>query len=443
MSEFCTARTELLDKFRAEPRLIRPHQSITRAEVSRLKILQRKRAGEAVRSLFEPASVAVVGASDDPTKFGYLLMSNLLDFGYKGKIYPVNRKRETVFGLRCYPTVKAIPDEVEAVIVLVPAEHTLQIMQECVEKSVSGVIICTSGFREAGRGGAELEEKILETAGKGGIRIAGPNTTGFLNAYNGFTSAFVKISRPRPGNVSIISQTGMFASVLLEHILSTQPFGLSKVAGLGNKTDIDDADVLEYYEDDEETKVIAIYAEGIKDGRRFLEVSKRVARKKPIIILKSARSSSGGRAALTHTGSLMVRDEIFDAVCRAAGLIRVEDIEELIDLAKAFALLPAARGDRVGVIAYTGAGCVMSADAIERYGLKLATPTEETMERLRRHAPSFGILSNPLDAELVRQGVGDPQTSLIISLEAFLSDPEVDMVSLVLVGLTKESKIWD
>jgi acyl-CoA synthetase (NDP forming) len=316
-------------------------------------------------------------------------------------------------------------------------------MQECVDKGVRGVIICTSGFREAGEDGAELQEQVLEIAGKGGIRIAGPNTTGILNAYNGFTSAFVKISRPRLGNVSIISQTGMFASVLLEHILSTQPFGLSKVAGLGNKADIDDADVLEYYEDDEDTKVIVIYAEGIRDGRRFLEVSKRVARKKPIIILKSARSSSGGRAALTHTGSMMVRDEVFDAACRAAGLIRVEDIEELIDLAKAFAFLPAPRGERVGVIAYTGAGCVMSADAIERYGLKLATLTDETMEKLKRHAPSFGILSNPLDAELVRQGVGDPQASLTISLEAFLSDPGVDMVSLVLVGLTKESKIWD
>jgi len=396
-----------------------------------------------IKSLFEPSSVAVVGASDDPAKFGYLLMSNLLELGYRGKIYPVNKNRETVLGLKCYPSVSAVPAEVETVIVIVPAQYVPQIMQECAEKKVKGAIVCTSGFREAGEKGAELERQMLQIAKSGRVRIAGPNTTGLLNVYNGFTSAFVKISKPKWGNVSIISQTGMFASVLLEHILSTQSFGLSKVAGLGNKADVDDADILEYYEDDPNTKVIAIYAEGIKNGRRFLEVSKRVSKKKPIIILKSARSGYGGRAALTHTGSLMVRDEIFDAVCKAAGLIRVEDVEELIDLIKAFAFLPPPRGDRVGVIAYTGAGCVMSADAIEKYGLRLATLSKETMEKLTRYAPGFGILSNPLDAELVRQGIGGSEASLVLSLESYLADPNVDMVSLVLVGLTKESKIWE
>jgi len=397
----------------------------------------------AIKSLFEPSSVAVVGASDDPAKFGYLLMSNLLELGYGGKIYPVNKNRETVLGLKCYPSVSAIPAEVETVIVIVPAQYVPQIMQECVEKKVKGAIICTSGFREAGEKGAELEQQMLQIARAGGVRIAGPNTTGLLNVYNGFTSAFVRISKPKRGKVSVISQTGMFASVLLEHILSTQAFGLSKVAGLGNKADVDDADILEYYEDDPNTRVIAIYAEGIRDGRRFLEVSRRVSRKKPIIILKSARSGSGGRAALTHTGSLMVRDEIFDAACKKAGLIRVEDIEELIDLVKAFAFLPPPGGDRVGVIAYTGAGCVMSADAIEKYGLRLATLSKQTMEKLTRYAPGFGILSNPLDAELVRQGIGGSEASLALSLESYLADPNVDMVSLVLVGLTKESKIWD
>jgi acyl-CoA synthetase (NDP forming) len=400
-------------------------------------------AKDAVRSLFEPNSVAVVGASEDPTKFGYLLMKNLIELGYSGKIYPVNKNRDTVLGHKCYPTVKSIPNEVETVIIIVPAQHIPQIMKECSEKKVKGAVVCTSGFREAGEKGAELEREMLQNAKIGGIRIVGPNTTGLLNVYNGFTSAFVKISKPRRGSVSIISQTGMFASVLLEHILSTQAYGLSKVAGLGNKADLDDSDILEYLEDDVNTKVIAIYAEGIKNGRRFLEISKRVLKKKPVIILKSARSGSGGKAALTHTGSLMVRDEIFDAVCKTTGLIRVEDIEELLDTIKAFAFLPPSKGDRIGVIAYTGAGCVMSADAIEKYGLKLAKLSEQTMQKLKRFAPDFGILSNPLDAELVRQGIGSAEGSLVLALESYLEDPNVDMVSLVLVGLTKESKIWD
>jgi len=398
---------------------------------------------EVVKTLFEPSSVAVVGATEDPNKFGYALMRNLVDLGYKGRIYPVNRNRDTVLGLKCYPTVTAIPHEVETVIIIVPAQHVPQIIRECADKHVKGVIVCTSGFREAGEDGAKLEREMLEAAKSGGVRIAGPNTTGLLNVYNGFTSAFVKLSRPKRGPVSIISQTGMFASVLLEHILSTQTYGLSKVAGLGNKVDLDDADILEYFEDDPDTRVIAIYAEGIKNGRRFLEVSRRASKKKPILVLKSARSQPGGKAALTHTGSLMVRDDIFDAACKTAGLLRVEDIEELLDLAKAFAFLPPPRGDRVGVIAYTGAGCVMSADAIDRYGLHLATLSDETMKKLTSYAPGFGILSNPLDAELVRMGMGSAEGSLTLSLESYLADPNVDMVSLVLVGLTKKSKIWD
>ncbi len=416
---------------------------MTESMASRTTSTNANEAKIAVRKLFEPESVAVVGASDDPAKFGYLLMSNLIDLGYSGRIYPVNRNRESVLGMKCYPSVSVISHSIDTVIIIVPAQYVPQIIKECAEKNVKGAIVCTSGFKEAGERGAELERKMLEIAKAGRVRIVGPNTTGLLNVYSGFTSAFVKISRPRRGNVSIISQTGMFASVLLEHILSTQPYGLSKVAGLGNKADLDDADILEYYDDDPNTKVIAIYAEGIKNGRRFLEVARRVAKRKPILILKSARSQSGGKAALTHTGSLMVRDEIFEAVCKSAGLMRVEDIEELLDLIKAFALLPQPKGDGVGVIAYTGAGCVMSADAVEKYGLRLAKLSAESMEKLTRYTPEFGIVSNPLDAELVRQGIGSTEGSLTLALETYLTDPNVDMLSLVMVGLTKESKIWD
>ncbi|MGQ9639247.1 MAG: acetate--CoA ligase family protein [Candidatus Bathyarchaeia archaeon] len=396
-----------------------------------------------VRGIFEPQGVAVVGATEDPAKSGYFLLRNLIDLGYGGKIYPVNRNRETILGLKCYPKVNKIPGEVETAIIIVPAMEVPQVMRDCAEKKVKGVVICSSGFGEAGVEGVKLEKEILGIARESGMRILGPNTTGVMNTYNGFTSSFVKISKPRKGPVSIIAQTGMFASVLLEHILTTQPYGLSKIAGLGNKIDVDDSDILEYFEEDPNTKVIAIYAEGIRDGRRFLEVSRRVAMKKPIIILKSARTRLGGKAALTHTGSIMVRDEIFDAVCKTAGIIRVGDIEELLDLMKIFAISPPPRGDRVGVIAYTGAGCVMSADAVESYGLRLAELSNKTMNMLRMYTPPFGILTNPLDAELIRMKVGDAEKSMRLSLEAFMKDPNVDMISLVMVGLTKGSKIWE
>ncbi|MBS7626711.1 CoA-binding protein [Candidatus Bathyarchaeota archaeon] len=398
---------------------------------------------ESIRSLFDPESVAVVGATENPEKPGYLLLRNLIDLGYRGKIYPVNRGRETVLGLKCYPRVNEIPGEVETAVIIVPAKEVPKIMEDCGDKKVRSVIICSSGFGEAGGDGAKLEKMILEIASRHGIRIVGPNTTGILNTYNGFTSSFVKLSKPVRGPVSIIAQTGMFASAMLEHILTTQPYGLSKVAGLGNKVDVEDSDILEYLEGDPDTRVVAIYAEGIRDGRRFIEVSRRVSPKKPIIILKSARTRSGGRAAETHTGSLMVRDEIFDAACRAAGIIRAGDIEELLDYTKAFAMSPPPRGDRVGVIAYTGAGCVMSADAIEDYGLRLAELSEETMETLRTYTPPFGVLSNPLDAELIRMKVGNAEESMKLSLEAFMRDPNVNMVSLVMVGLRRGSKIWE
>ena len=396
-----------------------------------------------MKYLFEPKSVAVVGASDDETKFGYFLMKNLMNFGYNGKIYPVNKKRDKVLGLECFSTVDSIPGEVEVAITIIPAIFVPQVMKDCAKKGVKGVIVCTSGFGEAGEDGAKLEKELIDVVKESGIRIVGPNTTGLLNAINGFTSTFVIISKPRKGSVSFIAQSGMFASVILEYMLSTQPFGFSKVAGLGNKIDVDDADVLDYLDQDDETKVIAIYMEGIRKGRKFYKVAKKVAARKPIVVLKSARSKSGGEASLTHTGSLLVKDEIFEAVCKSTGLIRVEDLEELIDLTKAFALCPLPKGNKIGVIAYSGGACVMSSDACEKYGLKLAKFSDATKSKLTAHAPSFAIIRNPIDAELIRQGVGDMNTSLELSLEAVASDENVDAISVVLVGLSSGKTIWD
>ena len=396
-----------------------------------------------MRYIFEPKSVAVVGASEDKSKYGYFLMKNLMSLGFKGKIYPVNRKRENVLGLKCYPTVDSIPHNVETVIIMIPALHTLQVVKDCVKKGVKGVIICTSGFREIGKEGIEIENKIVEVAQKAGIRVIGPNTTGVLNAVNGFTSTFVIISRPSIGPVSIIAQTGMFASVLSDYIITSQPFGLSKIVGLGNKSDVDDADVLEYLLHDQDTKVIAIYMEGVKDGRRLFNIAKKVTKKKPVLVLKSAYSKYGGDASLTHTGSLMISDDIFEAVCKGSGMIRVDDIDEMFDYLKAFSFLPLLKKNRIAVIAYTGAGCVMSADACEKYGLKIAEFSTKTMNRLMKNAPSFGKIRNPIDAELLRQGMGDMSSSLNFALETMLEDKNVDAVSMVLIGLSTAKELLD
>ncbi len=206
---------------------------------------------------------------------------------------------------------------------------------------------------------------------------------------------------------------------------------------------MDDADVLEYLLHDQDTKVIAIYMEGIKDGRRLFNVVKKVTKKKPVFVLKSAYSKYGGDASLTHTGSLMVSDDIFEAFCKGSGIIRVDDIEEMFDYLKAFSFLPLLKKNRVSVIAYTGAGCVMSADACERFGLKMAEFSKKTMNRLMKNAPSFGKIRNPIDAELLRQGMGDMNSSLNFALETVLEDKNVDAVSIVLIGLSTAKELLD
>jgi len=387
-----------------------------------------------VRVFFEPESVAIVGASNTPGKFGYFLLKNLLDMGFKGKIYPVNPNLDTVLGLKAYPGVDIIPYEVDLSVIVVQAIHVPEIMRDCAKKHVKGVLICSSGFRELGREGALREREMAEIARESGMRVVGPNTTGILNTANNFTTTFIPIPKPKRGPVAFIAQTGLFAAATLYWIVSTQNFGLSKVAGLGNKSDVDDSDILDYLAEDDETKVIAIYMEGIDKGRRFLEIAERVSKMKPLIILKAGRSEAGAKAASSHTGSLSVNDRVFDAVCMRAGIIRVENLEELVDLAKAFAYAPIPHGNRIAIISFTGAGGVMSADSCSRYGLSVIDLSKSTLSRLQSNLPSWARAGNPIDAEPLFERVG-AESSIRLALEAVLDDDRVDCVSLVLVSM--------
>ena len=374
---------------------------------------------------FEPKSVAVVGATNNPLKFGHYLLLNLIDLGFKGKVYPVNLKADEVLGLKAYPRVDLVPDEVEVVAIIVPAPSVPQVMRDCAKKGVKGVVILSSGFREAGGKGIKFEQEIVETAKKAGIRIVGPNTTGILNNSNSFTTSFVPLPKLRKGNVAFIAQTGLFAAAAFWWILSAEPFGLSKIMGLGNKSDVDDAEALEYLAHDEDTEVIAIYMEGVKDGRKFLEAAQKAAKNKPVLILKSGRTEAGMKAALSHTGSLAMRDEIFDAACKKVGAIRVKDFEELMDLAKAFSLQPLARGNRIGIVSMTGAGCVMAADYSAEYGLEIPELSDETLKYIGSYLPSWIKVKNPFDSEMLFESVG-PEDCLKISMGGLLGDENVD-----------------
>ncbi|MFX0080066.1 MAG: acetate--CoA ligase family protein [Candidatus Hermodarchaeota archaeon] len=386
---------------------------------------------------FEPSSVAVVGASRSPVKFGHFLLMNLLDLGFKGKVYAVNPNAEEVLGVRTYPKIDSIPGEVEVAAIIVPAASVPEVMRDCAKKGVKGVVICSSGFREAGGDGIRLEREIVEIAKKAGIRIIGPNTTGILNTSNNFTTSFVPLPKFRKGKVALVAQTGLFAAAAFWWILSAEPFGLSKVVGLGNKSDVDDSEALEYLAHDEDTKVIAIYIEGVKDGLKFLKSAQDAAKKKPVVILKSGRTEAGVKASMSHTGSLAIKDEIFDAVCKKAGIIRVRDFEELMDLAKALALQPLSKGNRVAIASMTGAGGVMAADYCEEYGLEVAQLSDKTAKYIESYLPSWVKLRNPFDTEMLFESVG-PEDCLRISLGGMLGDENIDCI----VGILPTSPMF-
>ena len=396
-----------------------------------------------LKCFFEPKSVAVVGASRNPLKFGHSLLQNLLDLEFKGKIYVVNPNADEILGLKAYPRVDSIDEDVELAVIIVPALKVPEVLKDCSKKHVKGVVICSSGFRETGEMGQNLENEVLAITKKAGIRVIGPNTTGIVNTSNNFTTSFVALPKLKRGNVAFIAQTGLFAAAAFWWIVSKQPFGISKIVGLGNKCDVDDAEVLEYLAEDQDTRVIAIYMEGVKEGRRLFEVFKKVAKKKPIIVLKSGRSPAGMKASLSHTGSLAVKDEIFDAVCKQTGVIRVSgDLEELLDITKAFALQPIPRGNKVAIITVSGAGGVMAADECAKNGLELATLSNETLSRISSRMPPWAVVNNPVDVEPLFEVVG-PEESIRIALAAALEDSNVDSVLVLFVAVPRLIPIFD
>ncbi len=385
-------------------------------------------------AVFEPRSVAVVGASTTPGKTGSNILDNLLRLGYEGKVYPVNPKADEILGLKAYPAVDQIPHQVETAIIATPARAAVDVMKSCARKGVKAVIIISSGFSEGSEEGRQLEGEVLAIARQAGIRLVGPNTTGILNVENRFTSSFLPIVKlPPSGNVAFIAQTGLFLGILFEHILCSEHFGISKVAGLGNKADVDDADILEYLAGDAQTEVVAMYIEGLGDGRRFLKVASEIAREKPLVVFKAGTTEAGAEAALSHTASLAGRAEVFEAVCKQAGLLRVHSFEEMLDVVKAFAFRPPGPpklggqggGNRVAVIHYTGAGCVIAADACQQEGLELAEFSPATVEALREITPAWHRVRNPVDLwpAIERNWV---ETAYGVAIEALLRDEGVD-----------------
>jgi acetyltransferase len=389
-----------------------------------------------LKSFLEPKSVAIIGASDTPGKAGYGVMSNLLANEYAGGIFPVNPKAEKIMERRVYASVKDLPEIPDVAVLVIPASATIEAFEECAEKGIKSVVIESGGFAEVDEQGADLENRIVEIAHTFGMRILGPNTSGIISTPGKFTSTFFPLGKIRRGSVSYVAQTGNFATHTMKWILSAENYGVSRVIGLGNKCDIDEAEVVEFLGNDPETEVICVYLEGFKNGRRFIEVARVASKKKPVIALKGGVTAAGTKAVSTHTASMATEAEILDGVFEQAGIARIQRYSDLINVPKAMAFQPLPRGNRVAIFAPSGAMGVLAADACEKLGLEVATLSEGTLRKLQEISPQWMKMSNPVDiwATIQIQGL---ERGYQLGMEAALADDHVDAVISVLL-LTKE-----
>jgi len=353
--------------------------------------------GTAVKDLdaiFKPKSVALIGASNNPSKWGGMVLGRALSCGFRGSVYPVNPRESTISGLRAYRDVLEIPDPVDLAVFTIPAGEVPAAMQRCVEKGIRGAVIISADFAETGERGKALEQETIRIARQAGLRFVGPNGNGMWTAAVGLNVS--PLPTPAPGHLAFISQSGMFGGAAI-HATISRGFGLSKFVSMGNQADLTAADYLEYLRDDEDTHVIGLYLEGLKDGRRFLSVAREVSRHKPILVLKGGRSTQGARAALSHTASIAGEDRIFDAACRQAGLIRVSQLEHLFLMAEALLSQPLPRGQRVAVVGNGGQG-VATVDNLAALGLEVPEFAEADKRALKKTLPPHAPTPrNPVD----------------------------------------------
>ena len=370
-----------------------------------------------LETFFKPKSIAVVGASKNSTKIGHATLKNILISDYDCKVYPINPKEKEILGVKCYKTLNDVPGKIDLVMVSVPAKIVPQIMRECVQKKVENTIIISSGFSEIGD--YKLEDEIKKIAEKSNMRILGPNTMGYKNASDNLDASFV-FGVPRKGNLSLISQSGALGIGMI-YLANNEYVGVSKIIGVGNKLDIDDDDLIDYFSTDPETKVIGLYIEAIKDGRAFMNSIK--ACDKPVLVVKAGRSAAGARATASHTGSMAGSDKIYGAAIRQAGGIRCRDLVELFDMARALAGQPPAQGNRIGIITNGGGLGILLTDACEANGLTIPKLSQKTYNKIDKILPDLIRPNNPVDL------VGDAGFYRYeASTRALLEDPNIDGV---------------
>ena len=378
-----------------------------------------------LEALFKPASVAVVGAAREEGKLGYTVLRAVLDSGYRGAVYPINPKASELLGLKAYPSVRAVPGEVELAVIVVPRPAVVPVMHDCAAKGVKAVIIITAGFREVGPEGIEAEREVVRIAREARMRVLGPNVLGLIDTSTPLNASFAP-NMPKRGEIAFMSQSGAICSAILDWA-RPRDLGFSKFVSLGNKADVTEVDLLEAWGDAPDSRVIIGYLEGITDGQRFMRVAKDLTKRKPVILVKSGRTAAGSRAVSSHTGTLAGSDAAYEAAFKQSGVIRADSLEELFDLSIAFSYQPLPDGKRLAILTNAGGPGIIATDACERIGLTLSGFTPETISALRAVLPPASSVFNPVDV------LGDAKAERYrAALDLVLKDPGVDGVLVLL-----------
>lgn len=385
-----------------------------------------------LKHLISPHSVAVIGASASPEKWGNRILFNLIRGGYRGRIFPVNPREKEVLGFEVSPTIFDTTSDIDLAVITIPPTGVVQAVRDCAARGVGCTMVITSGFSETGEAGRKLEEDIREIALRSGMPLVGPNCVGILSPPNSLYCHMMPVFPP-PGDIAIIGQSGSVADMIASRVAS-RGMGISHSISVGNEAVLQVADYLEFLADDDKTRVILGYIEGLRNGRHFLEIAGKVTRKKPVVLLKAGNTPAGARAGQSHTGALAGSDQIVDAALKQAGIIRVESLDEMVDAGLVFSRQPLPKSNRVGIIAPGGGWGVMAADACTKAGLDVAPLDQKTLQKLNGVLPEVWSHGNPVDTiagvkgtigELLEIMAASPSLDGIIALGAVAGAPSL------------------
>lgn len=394
---------------------------------------------EKFEKFFSPQSVVVVGASAVRHKPGNDVVRNILANGYKGKIYLVNPKGGEILGIKVEKSIQDLPEGIDLAIIILPASANPQAIRDCAAKGIRAIVLAAGGFSEVDESGEKLQAELIRAIKETGVRVIGPNTSGHTSTPHNFTSSFFPLGKIPRGNISYIAQTGNFATHTMRYIATAENFGVARVVGLGNKVDIEESEVLAYLGEDDETKAIFIYLESIKNPRKFLEVAKKVSKKKPVILLKGGKTPEGAKAAVAHTAAMAAEDRVVDGALKQCGIVRIHKYSHLFQVAKAISSMPLPQGNRVSFLAPSGAMLVVLTDLCLSLGLRVPDFEESTRQFLQDISPPIVRMRNPVDIWFAA-GLHGVEFAYREGTEAALKDPNIDAVVPILL-LTDETGV--